>query len=256
MEGMETGEKLLSYLDRFWITKHHQKKGVEPCAGVMSVAELVPLIWRQRVLRPEVSALLQRAFNAVVADLREDPAGPGPEHLQALRNVVDSFLRLGRTLEPGNPAGFYKAQLEDHLLKQVYLHYVSQAAAFAQKVVQQGHGQQPQLDEAAVAGYIRAVQRCIRAEEAIWQPVHAGTSRGAVRVVRKSMLESEPHHRILMAFAHAALAFRQERLEDLELLYRLLDNDDVDPAKGIDAVSRSRMGAWDGWMDGSTDRPA
>ena len=44
MEGMETGEKLLSYLDRFWITKHHQKKGVEPCAGVMSVAELVPLL--------------------------------------------------------------------------------------------------------------------------------------------------------------------------------------------------------------------
>jgi hypothetical protein len=234
---METGEKLLSYLDRFWITKHHQKKGVEPCAGVMAVSELVPLIWRQRVLRPEVSALLQRAFNAVVADLREDPAGPGPEHLHVLRDVVGSFLRLGRTLEPGNPAGFYKEQLEDHLLKQVYLHYAGRAAAFAQRVSQGLH----QLDEAAVAGYIRSVQRCIRAEEAIWQPVHPGTSRGAVRVVRKSMLESDPHHRILMAFAHAALAFRQERLEDLELLYRLLDNDDVDPVKGIDAVSACRL---------------
>lgn len=253
---METGEKLLSYLDRFWITKHHQKKGVEPCAGVMSVAELVPLIWRQRVLRPEVSALLQRAFNAVVADLREDPAGPGPEHLQVLRDVVDSFLRLGRTLEPGNPAGFYKAQLEDHLLKQVYLHYAGQAAAFAQKVAAavaaqgQGQSQEQQLDEAVVAGYIRAVQRCIRAEEAIWQPVHPGTSRGAVRVVRKSMLESDPHHRILMAFAHAALAFRQERLEDLELLYRLLDNDDVDPAKGIDAVRGVLACVLGGWPVG------
>lgn len=238
---METGEKLLSYLDRFWITKHHQKRGMEPCPGVMAIAELVPLIWRQRVLRPEVSALLQRAFNAVVADLREDPAGPGPEHLQVLRDVVGSFLRLGRTLEPGNPAGFYKEQLEDHLLKQVYLHYAGQAKAFAQKVSawqEQGQGRQ-QLDEAEVASYIRHVQRCIRAEDAIWQSVHPGTSRGAVRVVRKSMLESEPHHRILGAFASAALAFRQERLADLELLYRLLDNEDVDPAKGIDAVRRA-----------------
>lgn len=64
----------------------------------------------------------------------------------------------------------------------------------------------------------------------------SSTSRGAVRVVRKSMLENEPHHQILMAFANAALNFRHERLKDLELLYRLLDNQDVDPAKGIDAV--------------------
>ena len=89
-----------------------------------------------------------------------------------------------------------------------------------------------------VAEYIRVVQRCINAEEAIWTHVYPSTSKGAVRVVRKSMLESEPHHQILMAFANAALAFRSERLDDLELLYHLLDNDDVDPAKGIDAVSR------------------
>jgi hypothetical protein len=62
------------------------------------------------------------------------------------------------------------------------------------------------------------------------------TARGAIRVVRKSMLESDPHHKVLMHFARAALAFRHERLVDLELLYRLLDNDDVDPRKGIDAL--------------------
>ncbi len=229
-DGMATGGKLLAYLDRFWITKHHHKKGIEPSPSVMFIAELVPLIWRQRVLSPEISALLQRAFNAVVADLREDPTGPAPEHLEVLRRAVASFVSLGTTLEPLNPVGFYKTQLEDHLLKQVYLHYVEKAGAFAAQV------SAGTVDEAAVAEYIRSVKRCIQAEEAIWEPVYPSTSRGAVRVVRKSMLESEPHHQILMAFANAALAFRAERLEDLELLYRLLDNEDVDPAKGIDAL--------------------
>lgn len=62
------------------------------------------------------------------------------------------------------------------------------------------------------------------------------TSRGAVRVVRKSMLESEPHHELLMSFAAAALEFRHERRDDLALLYKLLDHDDVDPRHGIDAL--------------------
>ena len=51
----------------------------------MFISELVPLIWRQRVLLREISELIQRAFNAVVADLRENPAGPSPEHLDVLR---------------------------------------------------------------------------------------------------------------------------------------------------------------------------
>lgn len=51
------------------------------------------------------------------------------------------------------------------------------------------------------------------------------------------MLESEPHHEILMAFATHCLSFRHERLDDLQLLYRLLDNDDLNPQRGIDAVS-------------------
>lgn len=229
-EGMATGGKLLAYLDRFWITKHHHKKGVDPCQGVMFISELVPLIWRQRVLRRNISVLLQRAFNAVVADLREDPAGPSPEYLEVLRRVVASFVDLGTTLEPLHPVGFYKQQLEDHLLKEVYLHYVERAGAFA------AHVSAGKVDETAVAEYIRGVQRCVQVEEAIWEPVNPSTSRGAVRVVRKSMLESEPHHQILMAFAQAALAFRAERLADLELLYRLLDNDDVDPSKGIEAL--------------------
>lgn len=69
----------------------------------------------------------------------------------------------------------------------------------------------------------------------LFSPLHS-TAKGAVRVVRKSMLESAPHHEILMAFATHCLAFRNERLQDLELLYHLLDNDDLDPARGIDAV--------------------
>lgn len=50
------------------------------------------------------------------------------------------------------------------------------------------------------------------------------------------MLESEPHHELLMSFAAAALEFRNERREDLALLYKLLDHDDVDPRHGIDAL--------------------
>lgn len=37
--------------------------------------------------------------------------------------VVESYIVLGRTLEPQNPVGFYKEQLEDHLLEQVFRHY-------------------------------------------------------------------------------------------------------------------------------------
>ena len=51
----------------------------------MFISELVPLIWRQRVLLQEISELMQRAFNAVVADLRKCPAGPSPGHLEVLR---------------------------------------------------------------------------------------------------------------------------------------------------------------------------
>ena len=52
------------------------------------------------------------------------------------------------------------------------------------------------------------------------------------------MLESEPHHDLLMSFAGAALEFHNERTEDLALLYKLLDHDDVDPRKGIDALKQ------------------
>ncbi|TFJ84752.1 hypothetical protein NSK_003784 [Nannochloropsis salina CCMP1776] len=205
-KGMETGGKLLAYLDRFWITKHHHKKGIDPSQGVMFIAELVPLVWRQ------------------------SPPPPPPEHLDVLRRVIGSFVALGTTLEPSHPVGFYKEQLEDHVLREVYLHYVYKAGLFAAEV-SAGHA-----DEAAVAKYIRTVEGCVAAEKAIWEPVYPSTSRGAVRVVRKSMLESQPHHQILMAFANAALAFHAERLADLELLYRLLDNEDVEPTKGIEAL--------------------
>lgn len=278
---MEKGGKLLAYLDRFWITKHHQKKGIEACegmfytyvymssslpllntqkpnsavhTGVMFISELVPLIWRQRVLLRDISVLIQRAFNAVVADLRDDPAGPSPEHLDVLRvgllmdsvrsacgmyDIVSLILiricRPARFLTcigcggifrgvgpyPGTvePCGLLQGAtprssasgslcalrrkvglcgwasslarsaafplflflsplpLPTHMnpfplffLMAFVRAYVCRpccrAATFARQV------SAGQVDEAMVADYIRVVQRCIQAEEAIWEPVY------------------------------------------------------------------------------------
>lgn len=82
---MERGGKILSYLDRYWILEHHQRKGRDPIDGVLFISELVPLIWRQRVLLPEISELLLRAFNHVVADLRSHTESQLP---QANRDVI------------------------------------------------------------------------------------------------------------------------------------------------------------------------
>lgn len=43
--------------------------------------------------------------------------------MDVLQAVVESYILLGRTLEPTNPVGFYKEQLEDHVLEQVFKHY-------------------------------------------------------------------------------------------------------------------------------------
>lgn len=43
--------------------------------------------------------------------------------MSVLQAVVESYILLGRTLEPTNPVGFYKEQLEDHVLEQVFKHY-------------------------------------------------------------------------------------------------------------------------------------
>lgn len=83
---MERGGKLLAYLDRYWVTEHHQRKGRDPIDGVLFISELVPLIWRQRVLLPQISELLLRAFNQVVHDLRSAGTPELPkEHLDVMK---------------------------------------------------------------------------------------------------------------------------------------------------------------------------
>lgn len=123
MEGVPYVLKIFHYLRRFYVPKYQRTEGLQ------DIPALAAGIWRDRIL----SKIQEHLWMAIAGTIQRERCGEQRGSNSELRDVIESYIRVGEEQQHPEPLYLYQDALEFPFLRLTRDHYATLSVQYLQE---------------------------------------------------------------------------------------------------------------------------